>query len=105
MRIPHRRAVYSKGATTEGGAVRNASASSVWAIRKKPRIPASKVQSSARIGTHRGAAIEAASTVMIPIIQKTTLAVVSVRVMTRNAMALNAYPVADKSAAIAPKDT
>ena len=105
MRMPHNNAVYSKGATTEGGAVRNASVSRCCAIAEKTPIPASKAQSSRRIGTHPGAAMMRASTVISAIIQKTTLAVESVRVMMRSAIALNAYPVAESSAATAPSET
>src|SRR5262249_29762723 len=57
------------------------------------------------MGVQPGAATEIAATVMTPIIQKTTLAVVSVRFITRSAIALNAYPVAAINAATAPRET
>src|SRR5882757_1187255 len=105
MPIPQSKAVYSKGATTEGGAFRNASVSRCWAIEENRPIAASRTQSPVRMGIHCGAAMHPAITVMRLIIQNTTLTVVSVRVTLRSAMELNSYPAADRNAATAPSET
>src|ERR1700753_1527897 len=68
-------------------------------------MAASSSQSSVRIGIHCGAARHTAMDVIRLIIQNVTLTVESVRVTMRIAIALNAYPAADKRAATAPSDT
>src|ERR1700744_1074981 len=105
MPIPHSKAVYSNGATKEGAALRNASVSKCWAIEEKRPMAASSTQSSPRIGIHCGAARHRAIDVMRLIIQNVTLTVESVRVTMRSAIALNAYPPADRKAATAPNET
>ncbi len=82
--------MYSNGATTEGGAERNASVSRYWPTAASTPRATSQRQCARSIGTQPGAARPAANSVMRLTVQNTTLAVVSVRVSTRTAIALSA---------------
>src|SRR5690242_14560396 len=105
MAIPQRRAVYSNGATTDGGAERNASVRRYWPA--APKIPSatSHTQCSRARGTQSGTETIPVMTVIKPTDQTITLVVVSVRVMTRSASTPRAYAVVAMNAARAPSVT
>src|SRR5438309_9840494 len=70
MAMPQSRAVYSKGATSEGGAERKASVSRYCPIAASTPRARSHGQWLRSSGTHTGAAAAVANTVIRPTVQK-----------------------------------
>ena len=84
--MPQASALYSKGAMAAAWPWRKASAIVTWPRKPKTASPASTQPWPGRIGTHCGAASRLPPTAIAAVVQKTSAALDSVRLMSRPSM-------------------